>query len=392
MSLNELMPEAGRGLSLRLTSHQRAVTAEDGERIEYLFQPSRRHRTRVILSYDGRQDKPVVTVPYRYAGPQMLSDEFVLQRCDEIILQKREYVRWMRAQTHAVLDAAYCIAGGSGYILYRGRKTAVAVDATAKTSYVDVTGDDAVIRLALPQTCSRKEVDRALLALFKAQAKTVLGDLMEALLAQHIPEADRVAQALDLYVNGSLNFFNHRTTVDIRNRLVCFDIKGLGKNLKKPGMLIVQDAVWNTVTINRAIGRSTWYFVDEFHLLLKEEQTAAYSAEIWKRFRKWGGVPTGATQNPKDLLSSPEIENILENSDFIYMLNQAAGDRKILAERLGISAEQLAYVTNSEPGHGLLFFNNVILPFADDFPKDTELYKLLTTKPSEVEHAAETEA
>lgn len=137
----------------------------------------------------------------------------------------------------------------------------------------------------------------------------ILGDLMNALLSQHIPEADRVAQALDLYVNGSLNFFNHRTTVDISNRLVCFDIKGLGKNLKKPGMLIVQDAVWNTVTINRAIGRSTWYFVDEFHLLLKEEQTAAYSAEIWKRFRKWGGIPTGATQNPKDLLSSPEIEN-----------------------------------------------------------------------------------
>ena len=99
-----------------------------------------------------------------------------------------------------------------------------------------------------------------------------------------------------------------------------------------------------------------------------------------------GGIPTGATQNPKDLLSSPEIENILENSDFIYMLNQAVGDRKILAERLNISSEQLAYVTNSEPGHGLLFFNNVILPFADDFPKDTELYKLLTTKPSEVEH------
>ncbi len=215
----------------------------------------------------------------------------------------------------------------------------------------------------------------------------ILGDLMNALLSQHIPEADRVAQALDLYVNGSLNFFNHRTTVDISNRLVCFDIKGLGKNLKKPGMLIVQDAVWNTVTINRAIGRSTWYFVDEFHLLLKEEQTAAYSAEIWKRFRKWGGIPTGATQNPKDLLSSPEIENILENSDFIYMLNQAAGDRKILAERLNISSEQLAYVTNSEPGHGLLFFNNVILPFADDFPKDTELYKLLTTKPSEVDRS-----
>ena len=218
----------------------------------------------------------------------------------------------------------------------------------------------------------------------------VLGDLLDALMAQGIPEAERVAQALDLYVNGSLNFFNHRTTVDIRNRLVCFDIKGLGKNLKKPGMLIVQDAVWNTVTVNRSIGRATWYFVDEFHLLLKEEQTAAYSAEIWKRFRKWGGVPTGATQNPKDLLSSPEIENILENSDFIYLLNLSAGDRKLMTERLNISAEQLAYVTNADPGSGLLFFQNVILPFRDEFPKDTELYKLLTTKPSEVSHGGET--
>ena len=104
--------------------------------------------------------------------------------------------------------------------------------------------------------------------------------------------------------------------------------------------------------------------------------------EIWKRFRKWGGVPTGATQNPKDLLSSPEIENILENSDFIYLLNLSAGDRKLMTERLNISAEQLAYVTNADPGSGLLFFQNVILPFRDEFPKDTELYKLLTTKPA----------
>lgn len=212
----------------------------------------------------------------------------------------------------------------------------------------------------------------------------VLSDLHDALTAQHIPEADRVAQALDLYVSGSLNFFNHRTTVDINNRLVCFGIKELGKNLKKPGMLIVQDQVWNTVTVNRSSGKATWYFIDEFHLLLKETQTAAYSAEIWKRFRKWGGIPTGATQNVKDLLSSPEIENILENSDFIYMLNQAAGDRKILAERLDISPQQLAYVTNSEPGEGLLFYENVILPFVDKFPQDTELYRIMTTRPSEV--------
>ena len=212
----------------------------------------------------------------------------------------------------------------------------------------------------------------------------ILSDLHDALTAQHLPEADRVAQALDLYVSGSLNFFNHRTTVDINNRFVCYDIKELPKNLKKPGMLIIQDQVWNRVTLNRNAGVSTWYYADEFHLLLKEPQTAAYSAEIWKRFRKWGGVPTGATQNVKDLLSSPEIENILENSDYICMLNQAAGDRKILAERLNISSEQLKYVTNSAPGEGLLFFENVILPFVDHFPKDTELYRIMSTKPSEV--------
>ena len=162
-----------------MTPHLRTVTAEDGERIEYLFKPSRRCRTRLILSYDARQDRPVLTAPYRFAG-QQVSDESVFLRGDEFVLQQREYVRRLRAHTLAVHNAAYGIEGGSGYILYRGRKTAVAVDATAKTSYVDVTGDDAVIRLALPQTCSRKEVDRALLALFKAQAKTVLGDLMEA--------------------------------------------------------------------------------------------------------------------------------------------------------------------------------------------------------------------
>jgi hypothetical protein len=124
--------------------------------------------------------------------------------------------------------------------------------------------------------------------------------------------------------------------------------------------------------------------MDEFHLLLKEEQTAAYSVEIWKRFRKWGGIPTGITQNVKDLLSSREVENIFENSDFIYMLNQASGDRQILAKQLNISPHQLSYVTHSGEGEGLLFYGNVILPFADKFPKDTELYRIMTTKPSEI--------
>ena len=211
----------------------------------------------------------------------------------------------------------------------------------------------------------------------------VLQDLYEALLRQDEKEAHHVATALEIYVTGSLNLFNHRTNVDINNRLVCYDIKELGKQLKKIGMLVVQDQVWGRVTANRNAGKATRYYMDEFHLLLKEEQTAAYSVEIWKRFRKWGGIPTGITQNVKDLLSSREVTNIFENSDFIYMLNQAAGDRDILAEKLHISKEQMKFVTNSGPGEGLIRYDKVLLPFTDHFPMDTEMYKLMTTKPTE---------
>lgn len=208
----------------------------------------------------------------------------------------------------------------------------------------------------------------------------ILEDFYNALRSIDLPEAQHVASSLELYVTGSLNLFNHRTNIDINNRLVCFDIKEVGKNLRKLAMLIVQDQVWNRVTINRAAKKSTRYYIDEFHLLLKEEQTASYSVEIWKRFRKWGGIPTGMTQNVKDLLASKEIENILDNSDFIYMLNQASGDREILAQKLGISEHQLSYVTSSGQGSGLLFFGDTILPFVDNFPKDTKLYKVMTTK------------
>ena len=212
----------------------------------------------------------------------------------------------------------------------------------------------------------------------------ILEDLYHLLRAQEEKEAQYIATALEIYVTGSLNVFNHRTTVNINNRIVCYDIKELGKQLKKIGMLVVQDQVWNRVTINRAAHKSTRYYIDEMHLLLKEEQTAAYTVEIWKRFRKWGGIPTGITQNVKDLLSSREVENIFENSDFVYMLNQAGGDRQILAKQLNISPHQLSYVTHSSEGEGLLFYGSVILPFVDHFPKDTELYRLLTTKPQEL--------
>ena len=210
----------------------------------------------------------------------------------------------------------------------------------------------------------------------------ILEDLYNELRRQEEKEAQYLATALEIYVSGSLNVFNHRTNINIANRIVSFDIKELGKQLKKIGMLIVQDAVWNRVTVNREAHKSTRYYIDEMHLLLREEQTAAYTVEIWKRFRKWGGIPTGITQNVKDLLSSREVENIFENSDFILMLNQASGDRQILAKQLNISPHQLSYVTHSGEGEGLLFYGNVILPFVDRFPRG-ELYDLLTTKPQE---------
>jgi hypothetical protein len=218
----------------------------------------------------------------------------------------------------------------------------------------------------------------------KPENMPVLEDLYNELRRQDEKEAQYIATALEIYVTGSLNVFNHRTNVNVDNRVISYEIKELGKQLKKIGMLIVQDQVWNRVTVNREARKATRYYIDEMHLLLKEEQTSSYTVEIWKRFRKWGGIPTGITQNVKDLLSSREVENIFENSDYIYMLNQASGDRQILAKQLNISPHQLSYVTKSAEGEGLLFYGSVILPFIDHFPKNTQLYGIMTTKPNEV--------
>ena len=197
--------------------------------------------------------------------------------------------------------------------------------------------------------------------------------------------ARRIANCLQLYVTGSQNVFNHRTNVDMNNRVVCFDIKDLGTTLRKAGMLIVQNMVWTRVSTNRALKKATRYYVDEFHLLLKQLQTANYSVEIWKRFRKWGGIPTGLTQNVSDFLGSLAVENIVGNSDFIYMLNQHSGDQKILAEKLNISQHQLSFVNNSNAGEGLIFYGNVIIPFSDKYPTDTKTYAIMSTKPEEMQ-------
>ena len=208
----------------------------------------------------------------------------------------------------------------------------------------------------------------------------ILEDMYNALLSQKNEDAQELADALEIYVYGSLSFFNHRTNVEINNRLVSFNTKELGKSLKKYAMLIIEDQIWNKVSTNKNHKKWTWVYLDEFHLYLKDEQTATFSVDIWKRFRKWGGIPTGITQNVKDLLSSNEVENIFENTQFYYLLSQGAGDREILANKLGISPLQLSYINNKGEGTGLVVYENIILPFVDRFPHDTKLYEIMTTK------------
>lgn len=210
--------------------------------------------------------------------------------------------------------------------------------------------------------------------------KTFFNKLME----QPEPEAKEIALALEIYIKGSLSVFSHQTNININNRFVVFDTKDLGKQLNTIGLLVVLDQIWNRITQNRKIGRRTWIYIDEIYLLFKNEYSDNYLFELWKRARKWGAIPTGITQNVEDLLRSDNARSMLSNSEFIYMLNQASSDRDELAHLLNISDQQLNYVTNSDPGHGLIFAGNAIIPFEDDFPKKTELYKMLTTKIEEV--------
>lgn len=189
--------------------------------------------------------------------------------------------------------------------------------------------------------------------------------------------------ALGRYVTGSLSYFNHRSNVDINSRLVCFDLKEMDAKQRDLTMLIIQETIWARVAANREKGISTRVDIDEMHLLLRNPLTAAYCVEIWKRFRKWGGIPTGITQNIKDLFRSPEIQNILDVTDFIAMLNQSGDDAKLLSEHVGLSEEEEEYIKTGEEGKGLLWVAETKVPFEDEFPKNTICYKVMTTKPGE---------
>jgi len=207
-------------------------------------------------------------------------------------------------------------------------------------------------------------------------------ELQSSVIIDH--EMRNLERGLEIFCNGSLDVFANRTNTDIRNRFVVFDILDLGKQLKGMGMLIILDQIWNRVVANRRRGIHTWVYIDEFQLLLSNEYSANYFFELWSRSRKYGAMANGITQNVETLLLNDDARRMLSNSDFIMMFNQAASDRRELAEILQISEKQLSYVTNSDAGNGLLFAGNAILPFTDKFPTTSKLYRCMTTKLEEV--------
>ena len=218
---------------------------------------------------------------------------------------------------------------------------------------------------------------------FDKEKTPTLMDFYETLKVQPEQEAQGLALSFELYIKGNLNMFAHQTNVDTNNRVVSYDIKDLGKQLKTLGMLIVLDYVWNRITLNRAKGKRTWIYMDEIYLLFANEYSANFLFELYKRARKWGGVPTGITQNVEDLLKSETARSMLSNTDFVMMLNQATSDREQLAKLLNISDNLLTFVTNSDSGQGLICCGGSIIPFKDQFPHN-ELYDLMTTKLEEV--------
>ena len=233
-------------------------------------------------------------------------------------------------------------------------------------------------------------IDRCTASVYRAYQQSgytgtvpTLRDFREELLRQDEPEAREIALAIELFTNGSLNTFAKPTNVDTDNRLICYDILDLGKQLMPIGMLVVLDSILNRITQNRAKVKNTYIFIDEIYLLFRHEYSANFLFTLWKRVRKYGAYATGITQNVDDLLQSHTARTMLANSEFIIMLSQASTDRMRLAELLNISDRQMSYITDVEAGHGLIKVGSSLVPFANKFPKNTKLYKLMTTKPGE---------
>ncbi len=232
-------------------------------------------------------------------------------------------------------------------------------------------------------------VDRCMRNIYQEYLQDYSGDpptlkeLRLELLRQEEPLAQQIALTLELFTEGSSNMFSHQTNVNLHNRIVCYDILDLGKSLKTIGMLIMLDAILNRVMENRKNGKRTWVYIDEIYLFFANEYSSTFLSESWKRFRKYGALATGITQNVSDCLRSEMAKTMFSNSEFLILLNQSANDRMELARLFHISDAQMNHITDTQAGQGLLKVKNSLVPFINEFPKDTELYKLMTTKPED---------
>lgn len=239
-------------------------------------------------------------------------------------------------------------------------------------------------------------IDRCTALVYQDAERTgriaTLCDLREKLLEQPEEKAKDIALSLELFTTGSLDIFGRESTVDLDKRVVVFDIRGLGQQLKPTGLLVITDTILNRVTLNWKRGKRTHVFLDEFHVVFENEQSGVFFNSAWRQFRKRGAYPTAITQNVEYLLDSVQASTMLSNSEFIVMLNQAASDREKLAKLLNISKEQMSYVTNADAGCGLIRYGSALVPFINRFPRDTKLYELMTTKPGEGVFGGEKEA
>jgi hypothetical protein len=230
-------------------------------------------------------------------------------------------------------------------------------------------------------------IDRCTAAVYREAAETgtipTLCTLREKLLAQPEEKAKEIALSLELFTTGSLDIFGHHSTVDLNKRVVVFNIHGLGEQLKPTGLLVITDTMLNRVTLNWKMGKRTHVFIDEFHVVFENEQSGIFFTSAWRQFRKRNAYPTAITQNVEYLLDSVQASTMLSNSEFVVMLNQAASDREKLAKLLSISKEQMSYITNADAGCGLIKYGSALVPFVNRFPRNTELYQLMTTRPGE---------
>ena len=215
------------------------------------------------------------------------------------------------------------------------------------------------------------------------EAAPTMQDFYNELMNYPVPEAQNIAISLERYVKGALDIFAHKTNVEIDNRFTVYNIRDIGTGLKEMGLHICLDNIFNKMISNRKKGKRTWFYIDEFYLMMRSQTSSEYIAEIWKRARKWDGVPTAITQNVEDMLKSEEARTIINNCSFIIILGQTAINKQQLSDMLNISKEEQKYISTAKPGMGLLRIGDDIIPMDDSFPKDTQLYKIMSTRPNE---------